>query len=523
MNQFFNNLFGTIAGSNTVLERVAPNIGYIPIDGQGGTIDIKGQNAAWLGLQNRLMQKWAYEYCYALASVVDKLASADTTGEVEILRYKGKGKEDLATSGYAQRLNKLFAQPNPLQSWEQFRGQQVVYKKISGFCPVLPIMPAGILDPSYCTGLINLPPWTFEVEPTGKYTGQTTIEGLVKRYSCTILNEKMFFEPSQIFMLNDGFMQDDTHFLLPKSKLVGLDMAVSNLCAAMEADNVLLKKRGPLGFISHDAAATKDAIAGYLPMTPGEKIELQNNLLQYGLSLSQFQYVISRQAVKWNPMSYNTKELGTKETIIASEKAICHRYDYSYILYEDSGATYANQSGAHKSLYQNNVIPNANKDIEKYGMFFQAKENNCEITICFDDLPILQENELEKANAAIAWNEALKVQYDNNLITKNQWITGIGMETVADGDSFKSDTTNTDPLAVILGVGGTQALVDFLANPSINREGKINGLQILFGMNPIDANKMVPEQKIQDNGEGEIDPKDQGKEGEEKLPTASAG
>lgn len=444
MNQFFNNLFGTIAASNGVLEKVAPNIGFIPIDGQGGTIDIKGQNAVWLGLQNRIQQKWAYEYCYALASVVDKLASADTTGEVEILRYKGKGREDEATSPYATRLNKLFAQPNPLQSWEQFRGQQVVYKKIFGFCPVLPIMPSGVLDPSYCIGIINLPPWTFEVIPTGKYTGQTTIEGIVKEYHCTILNEKKVFEPHELFILNDGLIQDDVrNFLLPKSKLVGLDMAVSNLCAAMEADNVLLKKRGPLGFISHDAAATKDAVAGYLPMTQTEKNELQTNLLQYGLSLSQFQYVISRQAVKWNPMSYDTNQLGTKDTIIAAEKAICHRYDYSYILYEDSGATYANQSGAHKSLYQNNVIPNANKDIEKYGMFFQAKDNNCEIKICFDDLPILQENELEKANAAKAWNDALLIEYNNNLITKNQWLTARGYDTVTDGDKYKKDEVQT--------------------------------------------------------------------------------
>jgi hypothetical protein len=448
MNSFFNNLFGTIAGDNGVLERVAPNIGFIPIDGNGVTIDIKGQNAVWLGLQNKIQQKWAYEYCYALASIVDKLASADTTGEVEILRLKGKGREDYATSPYAQRMNKLFANPNPLQSWEQFRGQQVVYKKIFGFCPVLPIMPAGVdSDPSYCVGMINLPPWTFEAVPTGKFTGQTKIEGLVKEYTCTILDEKKVFEPNQIFILNDGFMQDDKiNFLLPKSKLVGLDMAVSNLCAAMEADNVLLKKRGPLGFISHDAAATKDAVAGYLPMTPTEKNELQTNLQQYGLSLSQFQYVISRQAVKWNPMSYDTKQLGTKETIIASEKAICHRYDYSYILYEDSGATYANQSGAHKSLYQNNVIPNADKDITKYGMFFKAEENNTEFTICFDDLPILQENELEKAQAAKAWDDTLLIEYNNNLITKNQWLTARGYDTIPDGDKYKKDEVQLEPV-----------------------------------------------------------------------------
>jgi hypothetical protein len=208
----------------------------------------------------------------------------------------------------------------------------------------------------------------------------------------------------------------------------------------MEADNVLLKKRGPLGFISHDAAATKDSVAGYLPMTNKEKDEIQASLSQYGLNLQQFQYAISRQAVRWNPISFNVNELGTKDTVVAGEKAICHRYGYSYVLYEDSGATYSNQDGAHKALYQNNVIPNAYKDMGVYNKFFLANENNCDISICFDDLPILQENEQEKATAAKAWDDALLIEYNNGLITKNQWLTQRGYDTIGpEGDLYKTE------------------------------------------------------------------------------------
>lgn len=479
MNQFFNNLFGSIAGDSGILQRLEPGIDFIPINGQGGTIDIKGQDASWLGLQNRLMQKWAYEYCFPLASVVDRLAEADTTGVIEILRYKGKGKEDFATSAWAQRMNKLLAQPNPLQSWEQFRGQQIVYKKIFGFCPVLPIMPSSISDRSYAVAIINLPPWTFDAVSTNKMLGQSEIEGLVQEYTCNLLGEKKHFTPDQLFILNDGFMQDENcNWLLPKSKLVGLDMAVSNICAAMEADNVLLKKRGPLGFISHDAAATKDSVSGYLPMTTKEKTEIQDSLQQYGLSWNQFQYAISRQAIKWNPMSYNVTELGTKDTVISGEKAICHRYGYSYILYEDSGATYANQSGAHKALYQNNVIPNNTKDLGKYNEWFESVENNCTIVADFSDLPILQENEKEKADAAKAWNDALKIEYESGLITKNQWLTARGYETIAGGDEyFKLSVPD----------GGTTGdefatPVDVEAEAKANLKGSVGGVQGLLAI-----------------------------------------
>lgn len=450
---FFNNLFGTIAGQNNILSRVKPGIDFIPIDGDGGTLKIAGQQATWLGLQNRLQQKWAYEFCYPLASVVDRLAVADTNGLIEILRAKGKGANDFATSSWAQRVNRLFAQPNPLQSWEQFRGQQIIYKKIFGFCPVLPIMPAGFKnDPSYCVAMINLPPWQFQVEGTGTFMKQGSIVDLVKGYVIDMMGSQARFAADEIIILEDSFLQDEqSNFLLPKSKLVGLDMAVSNICAAMEADNVLLKKKGPLGFISHDAAATKDGVAGYIPMTPTEKKELQEALSQYGLSWQQFQYAISRQAVKWNPMSYNVAELGTKETVITGSKAICQRFDYDYILFEASAATYANQNGAHKALYQNNVIPNNKKDLRKYEKFFQSAENAAVITADFSHLPILQENELEKANAAKAWDDALLIEYKAGLITKNKWLEIRGYESIgADGDLYYTEPAPAPVVAPVV-------------------------------------------------------------------------
>lgn len=473
MSTFISNLFGTIANNNTALTSFQPNVSFIPIDGASNTIDIKGNNATWIGLQNKLMQKYAYEFCYPLASIVDKLAEMDTTGKVEIYRKKGKGKEDEATSPWATRMRKLMEQPNPLQSWEQFRAQQIVYKKVYGFCPVLPVVPAGFeFDFSFASTLINLPPWTFNAIPTGKFFGQSSMDGFVKEYTVEILNQKATFQPNQLFILSDGFVQDeDQHFLLPKSKLVGLDMAVSNICAAMEADNVLLRKRGPLGFISHDAAAMKDSIAGYLPMTQKEKDEIQYNLSQYGLNLQQFQYAISRQAIKWNPMSYDVNQLGTKDTVIAGEKAICHRYGFDYVLYEASQSTYANQGGAHKGVYQNNVIPSNEKDMNMYNKFFKSEENNAEIECCFDHLPILQENEMEKATAARAWNEALAMEYEAGLITKNMWLTARGYDTVSDGDTYKTDTNTT------LTTDATATPVDVEAQAKANLKGSVGGVQ----------------------------------------------
>lgn len=438
---YWNNFFGTIA-NGAGLVPFPSNISFLPDGFNSETVTVKGGDAQWWGLKTRDMQLRAYLFCSPLAAVIDRLAEADINGLPEILRAQGKGKEDYATSEYAVKLNNLFSRPNPLQSWEQFRGQQVVYKKIFGFCPVWPIMPAGFSDPADAYQMWNLPPWMFGLDAPGQIFRQRSIIDMVSVWRISINGETIEIPADKIFILEDSFMQDENYFhLLPKSKLVGLDMAVSNICAAMEADNVLLKKKGPLGAWTHDAAATKDTVAGYLPMTSKQRDEVQRDLAEYGMSLSQYQFIVTRQALKWQPTSFNVTELGTSETLVKGTKEICHRFNYSYTLLEESDSTFAaNGNRAHVSLYQNNVIPNRMRDDNKYAMFFKMKENNCKLVADFDDLPVMQEARLDAGRVMNFETDAYLKQYNNNIITLNMLLTGLGYDTRPDGDVFYNQT-----------------------------------------------------------------------------------
>lgn len=450
-------MFGSISG-NTFLGR-ASGVDFIPKDGQGGIIKLTDNGSAvWLGLRSPLMQLYAYEFCYPVACVIDALAEYDLTGEVEILRKSGKGKEDFATSPYAQGINRLLEQPNPLQGWEQFRGQQLVYKRVFGFCPVVGLIPIGFKGNENSVGLLNLPPWLFTVEGTRKLIDQSTIQGFIKKYRVTLLGNVIEMDPDRVMILTDSFLQDERQdFLLPLSRLVGLDMAVSNICAANEADNVLLRKKGPLGVFSHDAAAVKDSVAGYLPMTNVDKKELQDELLNYGLTFSQFQWLISKVAVKWLPMSYNVKELGTRETTVAGEQAICHRFKYPYVLYEQQDTKYANGANAEKGLYTSNIIPNANKDFKQYNKFLKAGENNCEIVCSYDGVECLQADKVLESTAEKTMTEALELQWKSNIITLNMYRTKLGLDTVPGDDIYYKDSEQTQADAQKLKTSGSAA------------------------------------------------------------------
>lgn len=432
---FSNNLLGTIAGPSSLSQNI--NYDFVPINSSGGTIQIKGEKANWIGLHTAMMQKYAYEYCYPVASIIDRMAEYDLNGVVEVLRAKGKGANDFATGIWAQDINELFSQPNERQGWENFRGQGLVYKRTFGYCPILPIEVIGM--PGVYSRMINLPPWCFGVDA----------ENDEIPYYCHLLGQRVYFRKDQLIILTDSFLQDENkNYLLPRSRMIGLDMAVSNICAAMEADNVLLRKKGPLGFISGNAG--KDGVGAMIPMQEKEKKDLQDQLQRYGLSWNQYQYVISAVSAQWNPMSYDVKQLGTKETVVAGEKAICHRYNWPYILYEMSDSAYsANGTNAEKNAYTSNVIPNNLKDFSLFNKFFKAKENNGKIVCDFTSVPCLQTDKKTEAEARKAMNDAYQVEYDNDLITKNQWRTAMGYDTVEGGDVYKSQVkTENEPAPI---------------------------------------------------------------------------
>lgn len=448
---FLDDLFGTIAGG--AFPAMTDPADFIPIDDHGGTFNIKGSKASWMGLKNRTQQKKAYEFCFPVSTVIDRLAECDLTGTVEIFRLAKKGKNKVLESDWATRMKDLLANPNPLQGWYQFRGQQIMYKKVFGWCLVLPILPVGFDDPSDAITMVNIPPWCCEPEGTGDFFASRKVSA-IKRWKVTILGKTTYWNPDQVFLLQDGFYQDESRqYLVPQSKLVGLDMAISNLCAAMEADNVLIKKKGPLGFVSHDAGAGKDGQSGYIPMSRKQKLELQRQLNRYGLSLSQYQYVISRVAVKYVPISYDTKSLQTKETVEQCERIMCTRYNYPYILYKESDATYANGDNAAASVYQTNVIPNANRDFAEYNIFFKAKENNGELRIDFSAVGALQEDKQMEAESFYTNNQALEIMWLNNQITQNQWLEKLGWEPIgAEGDLYFKDTDQGQSISVPLQV-----------------------------------------------------------------------
>lgn len=419
-------LFGSIGG-------VVPpaRVDFIPWDKNSNVVDIKDGFAKWLGLATPEMQYWAYCYCSPLASVIDRCAEADINGEV----WFSEDGED-AGGNDVKRLKKLFRKPNPTQTWYEFRAQQLVYKKDFGYCPVYDMRPAGMttkylwnLNPRFCTPI-----------PRDNYSIITadTDQTPILRWDIQLFGQTYSIPAEKIFLITDSVLDRNLDQLgLPISKVAGLDWAVSNICAAMEADNVLLRKKGPLGFISHDPQ--RDPIAGYIPMGAEEKTEIQDDLAQYGMSWSQFQYVVTRHGIRWNPMSFNVSELQTKETIRQGIDMICDRFGHPAELMSGKNATYENRTSAERFFYNTSIIPQNRRDMHIYTMYYQEKgelSEKIDIKGWYEDYPALMDAKVAQGESKKYSAEAYHQLFVDKAITMNEYRKLMNIDTVKNEDFY---------------------------------------------------------------------------------------
>lgn len=440
------NMFGSIAQTGLP---IPANMDFIPNGFNGETIDLTGTNvdATWLGLQSVVMQYKAYNYCSPLAAVIDRLAEADTNGIIRFIDEKGKDVKNPNKIPTLSRLKQLLKKPNPWQTWEEFNSEQVVLCKIFGYCPVFAVCPIGF-DKSYSKMLINLNPYFARPIYNEGYDIWIEKSNPIKQWNVSIYGTEHQIPSGDVMLLKDGFMSEQrNHLGLPLSKVAGLDYFVSNICAAMEADNVLLKKKGPLGVFSHDP---KPDMAGWLPLTTEQKDDLQQDLKRYGLTIGQLQYVVSKTPIKWNAMSFNLRDLMTKETVRQGIDGICDRFGFPAELMSGKNATYENRNSAEKYMYQNNIIPFSLRRMARYDEFFGLED--VKLVMDYTHLPVLQEDIAKSSQARKFNSESLDVDWKAGIITFNEYRNAQGLADVAGMEIYypeyllKFPTVNVNPI-----------------------------------------------------------------------------
>lgn len=438
----------------------------------------------------------AYQRCPVVSSIINRQALATINGKVTIIDEKGKESQRMQ----AKALRQLLKRPNPLQSGKQFRAQNNVYKRIYGYCPVLRMVPVGFENDFSAWRLWNIPPWMIQVEDNTDLFFLAASKPF-NSIRLTYMGRSVPLDPANVFFLcetqiSTGLFEsnsshDNVSLNLPDSKLLPVDKNIDNIISSLEGRGTLNRERGPMWILSNDSADSPDA--GMFPIDSDAKKDLQTDFLQYGITKGQKKAIITDAKLKLQTVGFDVGQLKLLEGEIQDAKFIADQLNYPPYLLGLVDAKFDNQQIAERNMYTNSIIPDAESDDEQWGDFFKLEDFGLSIKTDYSHLPALQEDDAKASTSRLMLTQALKIEYEAGLITKNQWLQALGLEPIGpEGDLLSSDVKNTNvPLASIIGVGGVQSVISVLTAAGMSEEARSSVLQILFGISSNDAAAMV--------------------------------
>lgn len=372
----------------------------------------------------------AYSKCAPVSAIINRQAKAFSNGNVKLTDLDGN--ELTRESSETKRIRSLFRKPNPIQTWNQFVSQAKVYHRVYGYAVIFCLAPAGFKSDAAVTMWV-LPNEYLQIGFTGRSIYQTELSEIISsvRFNNVQLDlgSLIFFQDTH----QDISKLSTSSGILSGSRLATLKDPINNIVSAYAARSVMINKRGAIGILSNEG---KDAI-GPLQLDPSEKKAVQDDFQQYGLTSEQYQVIITNANLKWQPMSFPTKDLMLFEEIEDDVRQIADSLEYPmFLLGFKSGTTFSNVGEAKKWLYQDVLIPesedlcqviNDGMNLSKFGMKF---------SIDFSHIEALQDSAREKNEAARALAATLQIEFESNVITLNQWRKARGWDEVDGGDKY---------------------------------------------------------------------------------------
>lgn len=401
-------------------------------DGQQWFAEMVGGNFFYFTYGGHKSSLTAYESCPPVNAIINRKAQAYINGKTWVLNTRGKE----ATSAEAKKIQALFKRPNPLQSGKQFEAQGYIYQQLFGYNIVLPIKPVGFKDNIDATYLWNIPPFMVDIEETNKLFYQSDVKGIIKQIVLNYKGVRSVIKVEDIYIMKD-FTPSFSSLVIPESRIRSLELPINNIIGAYESRNVLINYRGALGILTNDPGSGQ---YGPLPLLDPEKEVIQNDFRRYGLKQHQWQLIITSATLKWQQMGYPTKELMLFEEIEDCIMRLCDSYNYPYQLMSSAkGTTFSNVKEAKQLLYQDAIIPEAESIYEQWDQFFNTEKFNLHLNKDYSHIPVMQEDQLQAAQARKSRNDALLIEYQNDLITMNRWLELNGEDPRPDGDRYYSE------------------------------------------------------------------------------------
>jgi len=320
----------------------------------------------------------------------------------------------------------LLSNPNPLQAGKEWMKQAYAFWKAIGNEFLYTPLPIGFTEVNHknVSLLWNLPAQHIKIVPTGKIWRQRDTSGIIDHYIFSNPNGGELPIPTKEVMHKNDLQLNfgSGSYLSGQSRFVALRKLLSNLAAAYEAKNVLFNKRGALGILSNQAQA------GGMPqpLAPKEKKDIQDNLLDYGLTTEQAQIIVTSSPLSYQRISMDMRELEIGNELIEDFITICNSFGIpNEIFGSQKGTTFANKKEAKKQFYQDTIIPDGEDFAMELTRYLKLDIDGFKLKLDYSHIAILQEDQETKVKVSKTKTEiVLSVQKSiiDNVTTKEQGV-----------------------------------------------------------------------------------------------------
>ena len=397
-------------------------------------------NASGMGIHVNLMTvfgRWqVYKKCSPILTVIDRLSTAITNGHWSIVDLKG----DPSTK-YPQ-LENLMQKPNLMQSWSDFFIQLDTFKYLYGQAYIYAVVPVG-MDKTKTASLWVADPQSVEAvwQTDAKLYYASELKQIIKEYRISLESQTIAVEPEHVLSIIDKRedMNNRQVSFTGESRLNSLEKEIKIVMQAQEAILELNTDRGAMGILTNKK---RDQV-GSIAMTPEEKADLHNEYRsKFGITKGRHKVMITEADVNWQAMTFSIKDLMLYEGIKECLERIFDTFNYPFELMSNSkDTTFANKNEAKKFLYQDNIIPAAQKYAEIFTTFFGLTD--AKFKVDFSHVECLQEGIKERNEAKRALAQTYHTMFQNGIITREEYRKEMGMAEQILGSTFVTDETRT--------------------------------------------------------------------------------
>lgn len=389
----------------------------------------------------------AYNMCPPLAAIINRKAQAYINGITQLVNTQGKAKGKPATNEQADKIMALLNNPNPLCSANDFEAQMFLYIQLFGYCPILPIYPAGfevLKDLTNASSLWIIPPYmlAWEENKTSMWYNAKNQSDIVKKLVIKYKDLHVDIDIDDLVIFKD-FTPSFESFVFPGSRIRPLALPINNIIAAYESRNELINYAGSQGILTPETDTM-----GAIPLKENEKNQLQADFKrQYGIKKGQSRYIISPAPMKWQQMGRPTKDLELFSEIVDDIMRLCDGYNYpSPLLNSEKGPNVSNTQEYKKMVYEEAIIPESLSIYSQWNGAFKLGDKPMKLQKSYDHLPILQQDQVLEGEARLKMNQALEIEWTNNLITLNQWRIYNSVDPTEDGEIYYWQTQGKSSL-----------------------------------------------------------------------------